>query len=85
MDWSFLDRDEGQLGEPADWVKKQIRQLEKWGDDELHKEMLEDMKRTHQWTRNIPPPSTPKRYDPNVSPFDPSGFLGEMNNDENDE
>lgn len=79
VDWSFLDRDEGHPGEPADWVKKQIRQLEKWGDDELHKEMLEEMKHTHQWTRNIPPPSTPKRYDPKEPPFDPSELLGDMN------
>jgi hypothetical protein len=84
VDWSFLDSDEGQPGEPADWVKKQIRQLEKWGDDELHKEMLEEMKHTHQWTRNIPPPSTPKRYDPNEPPFDPSEFPGDMD-DEDDE
>jgi len=82
VDWSFLDRDEGQPGEPADWVKKQIRQLEKWGDDKLHKEMLEDMRRTHQWTRNIPPPSMPKRYDPNEAPFDPSEFLGDMGEDD---
>jgi hypothetical protein len=85
VDWSFLDSNEGQPGEPADWVKKQIRQLKKWGDDESHKEMLEEMKHAHQWTRNIPPPSTPKHYDPNEPPFDPSGFLGEMGDDENDE
>ena len=83
VDWSFLDRDEGQPGEPADWVKKQIDQLEKWeGGDELHKEMLEEMKRTHQWTRNIPPPSTtPKRYDPNELPFNPADIFGEMDDD----
>ena len=44
MDWSFLDRDDGQLGAPADWLKKQIRMYEKWK-DELHAEMLEDLKR----------------------------------------
>ncbi len=84
VDWSFLDRDEGQPGEPADWVKKQIRQFEKWGDDELHKEMLEEMKQTHQWTRNIPPPSTPKKYDPNEPPFDPSEMLGDFDDDLDD-
>jgi len=84
VDWSFLDRDEGQPGEPADWVKKQIRQLEKWGDDKLHKEMLEEMKRTHQWTRNIPPPSTPKRYDSKEPPFDPSQFFGDMDLDDDE-
>ena len=36
VDWSFLDEDDGQPGEPADWVKKQIKQFEKWGDDEIH-------------------------------------------------
>jgi len=25
MDWSFLDKDDGQPGEPADWMKKQIK------------------------------------------------------------
>lgn len=81
VDWSYLDRDDGLPGEPADWVKKQIRQLEKWGDDELHKEMLEEMKRIHQWTHNIPPPSTPKRYDPNELPFNPADTFGEMDSD----
>ncbi len=84
VDWSVLDRDDGQPGEPADWVKKQIKQLEKWGDGELHQEMLEDMKRTHQWTRNIPPPPTPKRYNPNESPFDPGEILSEFDEDEDD-
>lgn len=79
---SFLDADDGRSGEPADWVKKQIKQLEKWGDDELHKEMLEDMKRSHQWTRSIPPPSAPKRYDPNEPPFEPGEILGDFDEDE---
>jgi hypothetical protein len=75
VDWSFLDKDDGQSGEPADWVKKQRRMYEKWK-DELHAEMLEDLKRMHKLTRNITPPSTPKRYDPNEPPFDPSEILG---------
>jgi hypothetical protein len=86
VDWSFLDKDDGQPGEPADWVKKNIKRLERWGEgDELHQEMLEEMKRSHQWTRNILPPSMPKRYDPNATPFDPSEILGGMEDDDLDE
>ena len=82
VDWSFIDTDDDQPGEPADWVKKQIKQLEKWGDnDDLHKEMLEEMKQRHQWTRNIPPPSIPKRYDPNGPPFNPSDILDHTEDD----
>lgn len=69
IDWSFLDKDDGQPAEPADWVKKRIRMLEKWK-DELHAEILKDLKNMHKWTRNIEPPSTPKKYDPNEPPFD---------------
>jgi hypothetical protein len=75
VDWSFLDRDDGQPGEPADWVKKRIRMYEK-RKDELHAEMLEDLKCMHKLTRNIPPPSTPKIYDPNEPLFNPSEILG---------
>ena len=72
VDWSFLDADDGQPDKPADWVNKHIQRLERWGkDDELHQEMIADMKERHRWTRNIPPPSTPKRYDPNEPPFVP--------------
>ena len=74
VDWSFLDKDDGQPGEPADWVKKRIQMFEKWK-DELHAEMVEDLKRMHMWTRNIEPPSAPKRYDPNEPPFDPGETL----------
>jgi hypothetical protein len=83
VDWSFLDADEGQPGEPADWVKKNIKRLERWGEeDDLHQEMIADMKDRHRWTRNIPPPSTPKRYDPNEPPFTPPDFLGEADDDD---
>jgi hypothetical protein len=85
VDWSFLDADDGQPGEPADWVKKNIKRLERWGeDDELHQEMLEDMKNRHRWTRNIPPPTTPKQYDPNEPPFNPADILGEADDDDLD-
>jgi len=76
VDWSFLDTDDGQSGEPADWVKKQIRMYEKWK-DELHAEMLEDLIHSHQLTRNISPPSTPQKHDQNEPPFDPSEILGD--------
>ena len=82
VDWSFLDKDDGQLGEPADWVKKQIKILEKWGDDEIHQGMIEDLKSRHRRTRNIRPPSTPPRYDPNEPPFDPGDILGEGDDDD---
>jgi hypothetical protein len=87
VDWSFLDADDGQPDKPADWVNKHIQRLERWGkDDELHQEMIADMKERHRWTRNIPPPTTPKRYDPNESPFiPPPEFFDDMEgDDEND-
>jgi len=85
VDWSFLDRDDWQPGEPADWVKKQIRMFERMGDNELRREMLEDMFNRHRWTRNIPPPSAPKRYDPNEPPFTPPDFLGDVDDNDLDE
>ncbi len=82
VDWSFLDTDDGQPGEPADWVKKNIKRLEKWGEeDELHQEMIKDMKERHRWTRNIPLPSAPKRYDPNDPPFNPADIFGDVDDD----
>jgi hypothetical protein len=69
VDWSFLDEDDGQPGEPADWVKKQAKMF---ADDP---EIVEDMLSRHRWTRSIQPPSTPPRYDPNAPPFNPSDFL----------
>lgn len=86
VDWSYLDKDDGQPGEPADWVKKQMHMYEKWK-DELDEEMLEDLKNSHKWTRNIEPPSIPKRYDPNEPPFiAPTEFLDDdMDVDDKDE
>lgn len=82
VDWSFLDKDNGQPGEPAEWVKKQIRMYEKWKDD-IHAEMLEDLKNSHKWTRNIEPPASPKRYDPNEPLFiPPTGFFDDMEEDD---
>ncbi len=81
VDWSFLDKDDGQPGEPADWVKKQTRMFERDGDDEDTKEMIEEMKQIHRWTRNITPPSTPPRYDRNKPPFDPSEIFGDTDLD----
>lgn len=79
IDWSFLDKDDGAPGELPDWAKRQIKRLERLkDDDDVSKEMIEDMIRTHKWTRNINPPSTPKRYDPNETPFNPSEIFGGM-------
>jgi len=85
VDWSFLDTDDSQPGELADWVKKRIHMYEKWK-DELHAEMLEDLKNDHKWTRNIEPPTTPKRYDPNEPPFiSPIEFFDDLEGDDEDE
>jgi hypothetical protein len=43
------------------------------------------MKNRHRWTRNIPPPTTPKRDDPNEPPFNPTDILGEVDDDDLDE
>ncbi|MCI0553623.1 MAG: hypothetical protein L0287_21970 [Anaerolineae bacterium] len=86
VDWSFLDQDDGQPGELPDWAKRQIKRLERLkDDDDVSKEMIEHMIQTHKWTRNIPPPSTPPRYDPNEPPFDPSEFLGDADLDLDDD
>jgi len=47
-------------------------------DDEDIKEVIEEMNLMHRWTRNIAPPSTPPRYDPNEPPFDPRDILGDL-------
>ena len=59
--------------------------FERMGDNELRREMLEDMFNRHRWTRNIPPPSAPKRYDPNEPPFTPPDFLGDVDDNDLDE
>lgn len=85
VDWRFLDEDDGQPGEPADWVKKQIVRFKRRDNDELFQEMIRDMEERHRWTRNIPPPITPRRYDPNELPFDASALFGEMDDWEDDD
>jgi hypothetical protein len=74
VDWRFLDEDDGPPGEPADWVKKQIERFKRGGEDDLRQEM-EDR---HRWTRNISPPTIPRRCDPNEPSFDPRPMFGEM-------
>lgn len=71
VDWSFLDKDDGQPGELPDWAKRQIKRLERLQkeDNDISKEMIESMIRMHKYSRNITPPSTPKRYDPNEPPL----------------
>jgi len=73
VDWSFLERDDGQPGEPAEWAKKQARLFR----GEIGAQILSE----RRWTRNIPPPDTPKRYDPNEPPFNPADLLGGQNDD----
>lgn len=85
VDWSFLDKDDGQPGELPEWAKRQIKRLERHMDDEDTREMAEDMMRTYQWARNIPSPFTPKRYDPNAPPFDARDFLGNMDEEDADD
>jgi hypothetical protein len=81
VDWSFFDENDGQPGEPADWVKQRVRMYEKW-QDELNPEILEDLQRSHRWMRNIAPPSTPKKRNPNEPPFDPGEFFDGMETDD---
>ena len=77
MDWSFLDADDGQPGEPADWVKKQSRLFERETDVDEVWDMVEEMNRQHRWMRNILPPAKPPRYDPNQPPVDPQDILSD--------
>lgn len=81
VDWSFLDNDDGQPGELPDLAKKQIMRLERHRGEEGMDEIIDHIIATHKFTRNIPPPSTPKRYDPNESPFTLPEFLDNMDDD----
>ncbi len=88
IDWSFLDNDNGEPGELPDWAKRQIKRLTKFqdeDDDGTMKEIIEDMKNRYRWSRNIQPPSTPKKYNPNDIPFNPAEFLDEFDLDDDDE
>jgi len=73
VDWSFLDADDGQPGEPADWVKKTAK---------LFPRRATEILAMHRWTRQITPPSAPPRRDPNDVPFDPSEVLDGMDSAE---
>jgi hypothetical protein len=86
VDWSFLDKDSGKPGDLPDWAKRQIKRLERLRDkDETTNEMIDDMIRLHQYSRNIEPPATPPNYDPNEPPFDPSAILGGLEDDDFDD
>ena len=69
VDWGFLDLDDGQPGEPTDWVKKRAGTFA--GDPEIVEHLLS----SYRWARQIQPPSIPPRYDPNEPPFDPGEWL----------
>ena len=82
VDWSFLDKDEGQPGQLPDWAKRQIKRLERRKEDEASRELAEHMIQMLKWTRNIPPPTIPKKYDPNEPPFDPGKIFDGMEMDD---
>lgn len=82
IDWSFLDKDNDEPGELPDWAKRQINRLKKFEDDEDTKEIIEDMINRYKWARNIPPPTIPKKYDPNEQPFNPGEVFGDMELDD---
>jgi hypothetical protein len=85
VDWSFLDADNGQPGEPADWVKEEMNLLHREFQEEDMQQVLDEMTYRRRWTRNIPPPATPKRYDPNEPPFvPPPEFFDDAKDDEDD-
>lgn len=67
VDWSFLDRDDGQPGELPDWAK-QTKKL-------FGGELPDDMIHRYRWSRPIPKPAAAPRLDPNAPPFDPDEFL----------
>ena len=60
VDWSFLDADDGQPSEPPPWAQRMLRLFPG--------AMAEDMARRYQWTRTIPPPDVPRRYNPDEPP-----------------
>jgi hypothetical protein len=70
VDWSFLDRDDGQPGELPEWAKKQMRLF--------GHHIPEEHFLRFRWSRPIAPPATPPRYDPDEPPFDP----GELYDDD---
>ena len=72
VDWHFLDQDNPQPGELANWGQEEIEMF----DDSP--EILEELRRIHRWTRNIRPPSTPPRYDPDEPPFNPQADSDEI-------
>lgn len=62
VDWSFLDADNGQPGEPPPWAQRMLQLFPG--------EMAEDMAQRYRWTRTIPPPDEPRRYNPDEPPLD---------------
>lgn len=62
VDWSFLDCDDDHPGEIPEWAKKTIQLF---GSD-----LPDDMVRRYRWSRPIPRPASPPRYDPSAPPLD---------------
>jgi hypothetical protein len=67
VDWSFLDRDDGQPGPLPEWATRAAGMFDG--------ELAADILRRHRWSRPIPKPSAPRRHDPSAPPFDPDEFL----------
>lgn len=65
VDLRFPDIDDGQPGDLPDRAKEQIQRLEGHRGRKGAINMIDHIiVATHKFTRNIPPPSTPGRYDP---------------------
>jgi hypothetical protein len=73
VDWSFLQTDDGEPGELPEWAQKQIKLF-----GGRRTEIAQDIIKRAQYSRPIPPPITPKRYDPNEPPFDPHALMSEL-------
>ncbi len=68
VDWRFLDEDDGQPGPLPEWVQKMMALMPP--------DIAAELANQHRWTRPIPPPATPPRYNPHDPPFNPDEFLG---------
>ncbi len=77
VDWSFLDTDDGQPGELPGWARKQLKLFGR--EPEIAKHITDRA----QYSRPIPPPTTPPNRNPNEPSFDPEEFGLDM--DEGDD
>lgn len=75
VDWRFLDIDDGKPGQLPDWAKKQLKLFGR------NKEMAREITSRGQYSRPIPPPTTPPNRNPDEPPFDPEE-LTELDEDD---